>query len=91
MQDIVKADVFFFVTTIAVVVVSIVLVIALMHAIKIMRDVKHVSEKAREEIDSIVKDVKELRGHVRHQGGRVGSLFSVLGSVFKSKSKREKK
>lgn len=88
MQEIAKADIFFFITTIAVVVISVVLVIALIYAVKIMRNVRHISDLAKEEMDELVKDVKELRGHVRHGGGRLSALFSSIGFLFKKKKKR---
>lgn len=84
MTELVKADIFFFVTTIAVIVVSVILIVFLIYAMKILRDVRHISETARKEVDEVVNDIKELRGNVREEGMRFSSIASTLsGFLFK--------
>ena len=56
-----KADIFFVVTTVAVIVFSIGFIIAIFYVIRILRDLKEFSSKARDEGEKIVDDVRLLR------------------------------
>lgn len=90
MTDIVKADIFFFVTTIAVIVISVLLVALLMYAMKILRDVRHISDTARKEIDEVVKDIGELRINVKKEGSRFGVIASTLSHFLFKRGKGRK-
>ena len=90
MNDFIKADVFFLVTTIAVVVVSVLLVIALVYAIKILRDMKFLYTKVKDEGERIIDDVRTIREETLGNSARLlGSALSFFG--IKSKSKTNKK
>ena len=67
MDDILKADIFFFITTIATIVLSVFLVIVFFYTIRILRDIKHISSVAKEESDTISEELSELRAsmHLR--------------------------
>lgn len=90
MSEIAKADIFFVVTTIAVVVVSVVLIVALVYLIKILRDFKQVSGKVKEESERISKDLADLHSAVREQGARVARVVSSFGSRKKRATTKEK-
>lgn len=68
MDTLIHADVFFFVTTIAVVVVATVLTIVLLYLVKILRNVKRITEQVHEETVLFREDLRDLRGQVRHEG-----------------------
>lgn len=63
-----KADIFFFVTTIAVVVVTMGVSVALYYAIKILRNVRSVSDRIEEGSQALEEDLSELRLKVRTGG-----------------------
>lgn len=89
MTEFVKMDVFFFVATIAVVVLALLLAILIIYIIKISRDVKYISQKAKSEADLISQDLSDLRENVRDNGAKLkyfASFFSNLG-----KKKADKK
>jgi hypothetical protein len=65
MEDLIHADVFFFVTTIFIVVVTAVLTVASVYIIGILQDLKHISGKAKIEGEEILADVKTLRENVK--------------------------
>lgn len=67
MDTLLQADIFFFVTTMAIVVVTIAILIALFVFIQILRDVRYTTKRIREETDRIVSSTegfKELIGGV---------------------------
>ncbi|OHA85070.1 MAG: hypothetical protein A2408_00205 [Candidatus Yonathbacteria bacterium RIFOXYC1_FULL_52_10] len=83
MNEVAKSDIFFVITTIAVVVVTVVFVVALLYLIKILRDFKQVSGRVKEESDRISKDLSDLHTAVREQGARVAQAVSSFGSKKK--------
>jgi hypothetical protein len=89
METLVKADIFFFVTTIAVVVVSLLGVIVLVYAIRILRDVKDVSSRVRTGSELIGDDLAKVRTHMKHYGlfkAVLAALLALAGSVYKRKA-----
>ena len=88
MNDLIKLDVFFFITTIAVLALSIAVIIVLVYLIKIMRDVRYISQKIRIESDEIIKDVDTLRTEVKTKGTIFINTISLL-SKFWSKKKNK--
>ncbi len=87
-----KADIFFFITTVAVVVFSLLGAIILFYGIKIARDIQKIAEIARRESEEIIKDIDDVRGAFKQ---KVVSLIGILSSIGlfrkkkRSKSKKE--
>ena len=79
MTEVMKSDVFFFVTTLAVIVVSVALVIALIYLISILRDARKLSSRARLEGEAILDDLGNAREGVK-QGGR--KIFEMIAALF---------
>lgn len=88
MNDFYKQDVFFFVTTIAVVVLTLVAVTALIFLIKILKDISYISKKAKEETGYLAEDLKELRNNVKTQGFKLRHLFGFFSSFYKRRKKQ---
>ncbi len=78
------ADVFFFVTTIAVIVLTVLLCVIGWYIFQILRDVKHISEKAREATDDLEETLKTLTGTVTR------FLFRKLFGKFSGRTSRKK-
>lgn len=87
MDVIAKSDVFFFITSIAVIVLSAVVAVALVYAIRILRNVSHVSKIVSEESDLIAKDVSRLREEAENNGVKVGRLMRMFKKYFKKYKK----
>ena len=68
MSSLIHADIFFFVTTIFVVIVAIVFIVLLVYAIISIRTLFRISKTIETETNKIVSDVEELRAglHKRH-------------------------
>ena len=85
MEDLAKADVFFFVTAIAIVAVTVVALVIGMYIVRILSDTKYITRNVRKESDEILADVGAVRRLAERQGKRLGF---VLGGKKKSGKKR---
>jgi hypothetical protein len=86
MQTLIHADVFFFITTIAVVVLAAAFLVASIYLIVILRDIRELSRIIRKEGEEIAEDVNRLRQEMR-QEIRAGSssavaLFGFFRNLF---------
>jgi hypothetical protein len=91
MAEFIKMDVFFVVTTIAVVLVGTLLGVALFYVIRILRNVEHVSERVAEESDYIKSDLEELRTNVRKEGAKFKHFADFFGGIVKRNSGRRRR
>ncbi len=87
MDTLIHADIFFFVTTVALIVVSAFIVVALIYVILILRDVSKVSKKVQEESSEIIDDLKTLRTSVKQEGIKLPFIGSFLKSLFNKRKK----
>lgn len=88
MTELVHADIFFFITSIAVVVISILMVIALIYVIRIIKDLSHISDLARKESEEIAKDVKEFREDIRFHRHSFKSAVMLFLKKIAPRTKR---
>lgn len=88
MESIAKSDIFFFITTIAVIVITLFVVLLAVYAVRIMSDVKFISKKVKEESVEFLEDAKEMRQEIRDKGT---SLLGILSLIFGSKKKNKRK
>lgn len=91
MGDILKSDVFFFVTTICIGLFTLAVVILAAYAVSIMSDVKHVSKKVKEESEEFINDAREMRTKLKEKGGSLLGLLSVIFGKRKKSEGRKKK
>lgn len=92
MESVVKSDMFFFVTTIAVIVLTLVLVVALTYVIRIASDIKYIAKRAKQETDEIADDLKSARVALKEKGKTIGTILSSLWFLrSKRKARQEKK
>ena len=95
MAELVHADVFFFITTIAVIVVSLEFALVLLYVLIILNDVRVVSKKVRMASDELERDFEILRASVTSQSVRVKTIIRVLMDFIgrhlaKARSKKDK-
>ena len=93
MDTLIHADIFFFVTTIAVAVVSVAIVVLVVYLVGVLRDVRKISTAFREEADLLRSDLADFRSEVRRRGAAAGSAMDWVGHFFgagkKSRSKKK--
>ncbi|HVY67382.1 MAG TPA: hypothetical protein VHA30_00580 [Patescibacteria group bacterium] len=80
-----KADIFFFVTTVAVCLLTILLAVLIIYIIKISRDVKYISGKAKNEAELISQDLSDLRENVKQHGMKLKFLASFFNNLGKKR------
>jgi hypothetical protein len=90
-ESLIHADIFFFISTIALVVISIGLSIALYYGIQILRNVRDVSERVRDESEEVLSDVKKLRHALRDEGIKWRHVADLARNFFIRKGKKVKK
>ena len=92
MDTLIHADIFFFITAIAVVVLSIGGAVVIFYLVRILRRIDEISEKVQGETDEIVRDVKDFRATLRSEGIKVKTVFDIfLNFVKKAKNVKPKK
>lgn len=87
MTDFMKLDVFFFVTTIAVVILTLLLAVLIIYIIKIGKDIKYISHRAKSEADLIAQDLSDLRQNVKDKGVKMKYFWSFFNNL-RGKSKK---
>lgn len=68
MNDFIQMDIFFLVTTVAVIFVGVMITTALFYVIRILRSVERITQNVSEESDLIREDISHLRARVRADG-----------------------
>lgn len=84
MNEFLKMDIFFVVTTVAVIAVAILLVFVLWKIARILKNVEHISEQVSAETDAVREDLANMRSEVKEGKGRIKSLLGF----FKKAAKR---
>ncbi len=85
MSSIVKSDLFFFIASISVVIITILLGLLLIYFFRIAKDISSLVSKIREEGEEIVGDVKDARLKFKNKSI---NFLAMLGNLFSRKSKR---
>ena len=80
MEEILKADIFFFTATVAVVVVAIMVCILLYHLIKTIKLVERVASRLEEGSEAVVKDLSRIRSKL-FSGNAIGLLVGTIGAL----------
>jgi len=83
MDEFLKMDIFFFVTTITVVVVGVFMAFVLWRLERVLRNVEHISEQVAAESDNVRLDLAEMRADVRRGKGKLLSLFGFVNKTAK--------
>lgn len=91
MNTLVHADIFFFITAIAVVVSTVAFLIAAWYVIQILRDVREISTKAKGAAEKLETDFDALRADLKRKGTKVGSIGDMILAFFASLIPKPKK
>lgn len=91
METLIKADIFFFITAIIVVIIGLFVAAGLFYVIRILRDVNHISSTVRDESDKIIEDVDDLRKDLKKNSKKLTGVLSVFASFIPKWAKSSKK
>ena len=87
MNEFLKMDIFFFVTTVVVIAAGILSAHSLWRVGRVMKYLEHISEKASEESDDIREDLKEMHKDIRQGEGKLKSWFGFFRKSARRVSK----
>ena len=90
MSTLIHADIFFFVTTIAVVLIASLFIVVIIYVVRILNDLHYISGVVRKETDLIAADIEEMREDMKGQGFFQG-LYSVILGLFRARKRSEVK
>jgi signal transduction histidine kinase len=88
MDSLARSDVFFMVTTAAIIIVAILLVGVLIYVLKMVRDARAITKSFRDETKKIISDVEVIRKAVTRD---VQKVREVTGSVVKEAANAAKR
>jgi hypothetical protein len=93
MEAIAKSDIFFVIASVGTVLFIVVVAVIGAYAVKIARDVKHISGRVREEADAVSDDIASLRERIRDEGSGMRRILSLLfaGTSAYRRSKRRRR
>ena len=90
MDSFLKMDIYFFVATIATVVVSVVLTLVLLRVLSILKKIDDVTALVKEGGEQLREDINAVRTHVQSEGLRIGHLFGFLSGMKKRKTRTKR-
>ena len=79
MNTIIHADIFFFITSIAVAIFSVAAIIILYYVIRLMQHIEYIAQKIRLESDNVSEDIAAIRERLKEGESKV---FSMMGKMF---------
>lgn len=88
-ESLIHADVFFFISTIALVVISVGLAIFLYYGIRIAQNVREISDKVKAESSELVADLKKLRFALRDEGVKWKHVVDLVRGFFVRTSEKQ--
>lgn len=93
MQELIQADIFFFISSIGFVFLAILFGIAAYYIIRAAREIEGLAKDVREEVEDIAEDLDELREKITSKAWFVAKFLEVLatGAIFKSTTRGKKK
>lgn len=91
MESLIHADIFFVITAVAVVILAALVAVALVYAIRILRDLKKVTNDVKDQSKLWMSDADEMRRFLKREGLRAASVAGALGRLVGLKRKPKKK
>ncbi len=85
MDNLTLVDIFFIVTGIAVIIITILLAIGILYVIMFIRTIKRVAHTAQRATEIVSEDISELRDNIREKGVNLGSLTNFAKNISKRK------
>jgi hypothetical protein len=85
MNNFLQQDIFFFVTTVSVLLVAVLVGFILFYVYRIVKTVDYISKKVKDETDIISAELGELRANIRKEGVKVKHFTKFFSRVRKSK------
>ncbi|MBL8031358.1 MAG: hypothetical protein JNK33_03480 [Candidatus Doudnabacteria bacterium] len=89
-DSLIKADIFFFVATIGLALLTLLLVVGLVYIVSILRTIRRISKTAQAGTETIVAGIQEAKATVSKDGFVPETLFSIFRKLYTKQAKRKK-
>lgn len=89
-ESLIKADVFFFVATISLVVLTFLLMVGLIYVVSILRTIKKISRAAQAGTESVVEGIAEAKSELSKSGYVPEAIYSIFKRLYSKGAKRKK-
>ncbi len=90
-ESLIHADIFFFISTIVLVIFSIAFGMILFYVLRIVKNVRYISERLRVEGVEIIEDIKKFRGMLREEGIKWKHVAGLIRAFFSRKVEKATK
>ena len=90
METLIHADIFFFVATIWMIIISAIFVVILWNAAYIVNDLRHISRKIREGGDALSEDLHDLRTVMHTEGANANHIWKYFKHLFSQRKNHKK-
>ena len=81
-ESLIHADIFFFISTIALTIINIGIIIVLIYIIRILKTAHDITEKIKIESTEILEDIKKLRLTLRNEGAKWKQIADLFRNFF---------
>lgn len=88
MSEVLQANIFFFITSVSVVLVTILLVAVLFYVLGILRNVKEVTDRIKEGSRMLAQDFSQAREAIKREGKKTTNIISFFLDRFEPKKRR---
>jgi hypothetical protein len=87
MDSLIKADVFFSITSVAVFLVTVGLLVIIIYMLRILRDIRAIISLIRRETENVVQDFSAFRELVKEKGFATATILSYFKRLFPGSGK----
>ncbi|MFA6458811.1 MAG: hypothetical protein WCV79_00195 [Candidatus Paceibacterota bacterium] len=87
METLIHADIFFVIASVGVVIVIIAGSIASYYIVKILKNVRHITDTARNETDKLSEELGSFRKNVSENKFKIGAIFGLIYHLVKRYNK----
>ncbi|OGC88438.1 hypothetical protein A2419_01695 [Candidatus Adlerbacteria bacterium RIFOXYC1_FULL_48_26] len=85
MNDLLHANIFFFITSVATVLIAMLVSVVLFYIARIMRDISGIVRKINSVSDDLEQDFQDLRREIKNEGTKVRTIVDVALGFFLSR------
>ncbi len=87
MNEVLQANIFFFITAVTVIILAIIFAVALVYVIRILKDLKEISAVLRSQTHLVSADVNELRRKFKEKEWRWADMLAPLAAFWSNRKK----
>lgn len=94
MNNVLQSDIFFFISSVSVVFITLLMIVAMIYIISILRDIRSFFKTIRTGADALSEDISQVREKLNSKGIWTGMLLALMAAVtgfaHKQQSARKK-